>query len=389
MSGSAVAAGLRGHRADLTEGERSAREERNLLRAVLASMGEGVYTIDLDGRIVSFNAAAERITGRSAGEVIGRNYVDALGLSDETGRPIAAADLPLECCIGAKQPVYRPLVHLTRPDGSRVAVALSTSPILDPLAAPAFCVAVLRDLSPDRELEELKVNLCSLVSHELRTPLGHIRGFASTLLQEDVDWDPAIRQEFLRDIEGQVARLDKLITDILDMSRMQAGAPELEVQPVAPATLVAAAADRVGYLLGEHPLVIRVPRELPPVSAEVGSMTRVLSNLLENAAKYSPAGAAIDVVGEREDHRVRLTVEDRGPGIPPADLERIFEKFVRIHHPGLPHVPGIGLGLAICRGVVEAHGGTIRAENRAGGGARFVVSLPVSTSPRRDEGESP
>lgn len=356
------------------------------LRAILASMSEGVYSTDLDGRIVWMNRAAEEIAGRRAVDVAGRNYVDALGLVDEDDVPLSQVERPLECCIAAKQPVYLSPAYLTRPDGRRVPIALSTSPILDPMGGPALCVAVFRDLSRDRELEEMKVNLVSLVSHELRTPLGHIRGFASTLLQRDVQWDRETRQEFLRDIEREVERLDKLITDLLDMSRMQAGLPDsLERRPVAIPALVAAALERVGSLVADREVAVDAPENLPEVPVDAGAMSRVLANLIENAAKYSPAGSPIRVSAARAGDEVRIRVEDSGPGIPPADLERVFEKFVRLESPGAVRAPGVGLGLAICRGIVNAHGGVIWAENRDGGGARFVVSLPLSAAraPRR------
>jgi len=358
--------------------ERLAHKERDPLRAILASMTEGVYSTDLEGRVLWVNPAAERIAGREAAQVVGRNYVESLDLADESGLPLSEAERPLECCIAAKQPVYLPLVYLRRPSGERVPIALSTSPILDPLEGPASCVTVFRDLRRDQELEEMKVNLVSLVSHELRTPLGHIRGFASTLLQRDLEWDPRTREEFLRDIEREVERLDKLITDLLDMSRMQAGLLDaFERRPVPPAALVSTALERVRELLADREVVVDVPTNLPDVEADASAMTRVIANLLENAAKYSPPGSAVHVGATRADDDLRLTVEDRGPGIPPEERERVFEKFVRLPRAGAG-VPGVGLGLAICRSAVAAHGGKIWAEDHEGGGARFVVSLPLA-----------
>ena len=355
-----------------------AAQERKLLRAILASTSEGVYSTDLHGRIVSFNAAAERISGRRADEVVGRNYVEALGLTDEAGVSLSEAARPLECCIATKDPVYLPLAYLARPDGRRVPIALSTSPIIGPLGGPAWCVAVFRDLSRDREVEELKLHLISLVSHELRTPLGHIRGFTGTLLQDDVEWDAETRREFLQDIEREVDRLDRLITDLLDMSRLQAGALDAaERRATQPSALVATALERVRGLLSGREVEVTCASDLPEVAADLDAMARVLANLLENAAKYSPAVSPIRVSACRDERVVRFCVEDRGPGIPPRDLERIFEKFVRLQRPGVPRLPGVGLGLAICRGIVAAHGGSIWAENREGGGARFVVAVPL------------
>lgn len=359
--------------------ERSRQEERKLLRAILESTSEGVYSVDLDGRIVSFNAAAERISGRDAQQVVGRNYVEALLLTDDSGQPLSRADPPpLECCIATKKPVYLPIVYLERPDGQRIPITLSTSPILGPLGGPAWCVTVFRDLSRDREVEALKVNLISLVSHELRTPLTHIRGFVSTLLQRDVQWDAETQQEFLGDIEQEVERLDKLITDLLDMSRMQAGVLDTrERLPTAPRRLVEDAIERIHGLLAGRQVTVDCPADLPEIEVDPAAIARVLANLLENAAKYSPPGSQIRVTVGRDPSGVRFTVEDRGAGIPPQDLERVFEKFVRLQRPGGARVPGAGLGLAICRGTVTSHCGAIWAENREDGGARVVVSLPV------------
>lgn len=358
--------------------ERLAHKERDPLRAILASMTEGVYSTDLEGRVLWVNPAAERIAGRDAMQVVGRNYVEALVLTDESGLPLSERERPLECCIAAKQPVYLPLVYLTRPGGERVPIALSTSPILDPLEGPASCVTVFRDLRRDQELEEMKVNLVSLVSHELKTPLGHIRGFASTLLQRDVEWAPSMREEFLRDIEREVERLDRLITDLLDMSRMQAGLLDaFERRPVPPAVLVAAALKRVDAPLRDREVVTDVSGDLPDVDADASAMTRVIANLLENAAKYSPPKSPVRVAAVEAAGTLRLTVEDHGPGIPAHERERVFEKFVRLQPPG-GGVPGVGLGLAICRSAVAAHGGKIWAEDREGGGARFVVTLPLA-----------
>lgn len=358
--------------------ERLAHKERDPLRAILASMTEGVYSTDLEGRILWVNPAAERIADREARQVVGANYVVALDLSDEAGLPLSEAERPLECCIAAKQPVYLPLVYLRRPTGERVPIALSTSPILDPLERPASCVTVFRDLRRDQELEEMKLNLVSLVSHELRTPLGHIRGFASTLLQRDLEWDPSTREEFLRDIEREVERLDKLIGDLLDMSKMQAGLLDsFDRRRVSPSVLVASALERVRELVADREVVVGVPADLPDVEVDAAAMTRVIANLLENAAKYTPPSSPVRVGATAGPVELRLTVEDRGPGIPRGERERVFEKFVRLKAPGTA-IPGVGLGLAICRSAVAAHGGRIWAEDHEGGGARFVLSLPLA-----------
>ena len=353
--------------------------ERDALKAILFSMAEGVFSTDLQGRIVSFNPGAERLTGYGSAEVIGREYREALGLVDQAGQPVTQEQCPLHGCVATKQPAYLPLAFVTRRDGRRVPVALSTSPILDPLGGPAWCVTILRDISHEREVEELKADLISLVSHELRTPLSHIKGFVSMLRQPDATWDEATRQDFLAEIEAEADRLDRLIANLLDMSCLESGGlGASERRPVAPAGLVRGAVRQLARELTGRRVVVRVSAHLPPVSVDVARMERVFVNLLENAAKYSSPGGPITIGGRRRDGEVELWVADRGPGIPPEHLERVFEKFYRVRDGAAQRVPGTGLGLAVCRAIVTAHGGAVHAESRPGRGARFVVRLPVA-----------
>lgn len=357
----------------------TAARERNALKAILFSMAEGVFSTDLEGRIVSFNPGAERLTGYRADEVIGRGYREALDLVDEAGQAVGEQNCPLRGCIAIKRPAYLPLAFVTRRDGQRVAVALSTSPILDPLGGPAWCVAILRDVSREREVEELKTNLISFVSHELRTPLSHIKGFVSALRQPDLGWDETTRREFLAEIEAEADRLNRLIANLLDMSRLQSGGLDAaERRPIAPVTLVRAAVGQLARELSGRRVVVRVPADLPPVVVDPGQMERVFANLLENAAKYSQPGGSIRLGGRVRDGWVELWVADEGPGIPAEHLERIFEKFYRVRDGAAQRAPGTGLGLALCRAVVAAHGGTIHAESHPDQGARFVVRLPVA-----------
>ena len=217
----------------------------------------------------------------------------------------------------------------------------------------------------------------ALASHDLRTPLSHIKGFTTTLLQTEVDEDS--RREFLVEIERATDRLDKLIGDLLDLSRIDSGGLDsVKRSATRPAVLVAGGLQRVRSLLGERVLRVDVPAELPLVAVDVTQMERVVANLVENASKYSPSDGVIRVQGRSRGSMLEMTVEDDGPGIPPEELDRIFEKFYRVSGCGTSGVTGTGLGLAICRGIVCAHGGRVWAENRAEVGARFVVVLPVA-----------
>jgi PAS domain S-box-containing protein len=216
-------------------------------------------------------------------------------------------------------------------------------------------------------------------SHELRTPLAHIKGFASTLRQVDVEWDEPTRQDFLAEIEHEADRLTRLIANVLDISRVESGALPNDRSLTHARALLLAALERVRPLLGDRLVSIEADPSLPELSVDSAQLEGVFANLLENAAKYTPQGSPLRVSAEALDGGLVLRVEDEGPGIPPEDLERIFQKFVR--GPGLPaSIPGTGLGLAICRGIVNANGGRIWAENRPASGAAFVVWIPLAAS---------
>jgi two-component system sensor histidine kinase KdpD len=205
-----------------------------------------------------------------------------------------------------------------------------------------------------------------------------VKGFVSSLRQNDVEWDEEVRQDFLAEIERETDRLAKLIGDLLDMTRLESGSlDQVDRAPVRPIDIVTGGLDRVRGLVRHHTVRIDVPAELPPVLGEMSQLERVIANLAENAAKFSPAQSTIRIVGVQVESMVELRVEDEGPGIPTDQLEKIFEKFYRGRNGGLA-VPGTGLGLSICRRIVEAHGGRIRAENYDGG-ARFAVDLPIAT----------
>jgi signal transduction histidine kinase len=216
-------------------------------------------------------------------------------------------------------------------------------------------------------------------SHDLRTPLSHIKGFTSTLLQTEVEWDESSRREFLVEIVRATDRLDKLIGDLLDISRIESGGLDSgERVATAPSALVAGGLDRVQGLLEERSIEVDVAADLPLVAVDPTQLERVVANLVENAAKYSPSHGVIQVKASCRDNFLEMRVEDEGPGIPADQLDQIFEKFHRAQSAARPGVSGTGLGLAICRGIVRAHAGRIRAENRDEGGARFIVQLPLA-----------
>jgi two-component system sensor histidine kinase KdpD len=226
------------------------------------------------------------------------------------------------------------------------------------------------------ETERLRSSLLSAVSHDLRTPLSVITGGASTLLESDHSLDEPVRRELLESILVEADHLNRLVANLLDMTRLEAGALEVRKEWQSVEEIVGAALGRMSRQLKDHPVVTRLEAELPFVPMDDLLVEQVLVNLLENAAKYAPPGSPIELSAKAEDGRLTMEIADRGPGIPPDEINRIFEKFYRASDAA--RRPGAGLGLAICRGIIELHGGSISAENRAGGGAAFRFWLPLA-----------
>jgi two-component system sensor histidine kinase KdpD len=237
------------------------------------------------------------------------------------------------------------------------------------------------------EAERLRSSLLSSVSHDLRTPLSVITGAASALVESGPALAAGTGRDLAETILEEAQRLNRLVRNLLDMTRLASGAVKVAKEWQAIEGVIGAALGRVEAQLGGRSVDVRVPPALPPVPIDGVLIEQVLINLLENAAKYTPADSVVEISAALEGGMLVLGVADRGPGIPKELIDRIFEKFYRLPREGAG--AGAGLGLAICRGIVEAHGGRIWAENREGGGALFRFALPIEGSPPEVAREDP
>jgi len=230
-----------------------------------------------------------------------------------------------------------------------------------------------------RRTDESKTALLNAVSHDLRTPLATIIASAGSLAQRDVAWTDEEVRELAGGIEQEANRLNRIVGNLLDLSRIEAGTLQPETGWHDLVSLVEDVIGRLRTITSDHDIVLDAPQELPPVLLDYVQIDQVLSNLIENAANYSPAGSEILISIRPTDAYVRVQVDDRGPGIPQEALPRLFEPFYRADGRG-PRAKGTGLGLAVAKRLVEAHRGQIWAENRPGGGARFTFLLPRGQS---------
>ena len=228
------------------------------------------------------------------------------------------------------------------------------------------------------EADRLKSALLSAVSHDLRTPLAAIIAATDELLADDVRWTQAASRDFAQIIQREASHLHDLVTNMLDLTRLEAGALQPRRGWYNLAEIVHRALARLAPLLEGRPLELDLPEDLPLIPVDYVQIEQVLWNVLHNALTYAPAGSPICVSVAQSADALLVTVGDRGPGVPAAERTRVFEKFYRLTQSEQAKIPGAGLGLAICKGLVEAHGGQIALGGRSGGGALVTIRLPLT-----------
>jgi two-component system, OmpR family, phosphate regulon sensor histidine kinase PhoR len=363
-----VARALDGSARELGHRVQELSRDRARMEAILTGMVEGVLVVDRQGRIQLANRAAQSMleVDRAAG---GRSYLEVIRHPDITAQRPAA--------LRGEQAQHQELA-LAR-DPSRMFVSRAA-----PVAAggEGGAVLVLHDISDLRRADTIRRDFVANVSHELRTPLTAVRGYVEALADGPVD--EATRQRFLEIIARHTTRMERLVTDLLRLAQLDAKQEVAEIASCDVRQIFEAVLDELGPSIAarRHRVAIDVAPDAGHVQADAAKLHDVLRNLVENAVNYSPDAADVRLDARRTPDGVTIAVSDSGPGIPPDDLGRVFERFYRVDksrsRPG-----GTGLGLAIVRHLVELQGGQVRAENRPpeapgrhGGGARFTVTLP-------------
>ena len=335
--------------------------DRAQMEAILTGMVEGVLVLDRQGRVQLANRAAQAMLNVDA-SAVGRLYLEVIrhpDISSQLTTALRGEEVdPHELALG------RELSRLFTARAAPVA------------GADAGAVLVLHDISDLRRADQVRRDFVANVSHELRTPLTAIRGYVEALLDDPQDADQT--RHFLEIVARQAARMERLVTDLLRLARLDAKQEPLETASCdIERTFRTVVADLAPSIGGKAQRVtIALAPDAATVQADPAKLHDIIRNLVENAVNYSPEHASVQLEAHRRNAWVEIMVSDSGPGIPPADLTRVFERFYRVDkaraRPG-----GTGLGLAIVRHLVELHGGTVKAENGAQGGARFTVTLPA------------
>jgi len=347
--------------------------EKQRLDALLDSAADGILILNADLTIERVNDAFERIYGKTHDELVNLSHDKVICWEhDPQGSPLNEAiangwPLTPNATLYVEGDLKRPL-HPPLPIG------VTYAPLLSPDGKLRNIIASVRDITHFRTADEMKSTFISIVSHELRTPVALIKGYASTLRRDDAKWDKSTISDSLAVIEEEADRLSKMIDDLLDASRLQAGGMSLNRADVSLPMLAKRVAERFSTQSNKHNIVAEFPEKFPIVLADETRLEQVVSNLVSNALKYAPKGE-IKITGTVRPEQIVICVSDQGPGIEAKDLPHIFDRFYRSTN-GVKQTRGAGLGLYLARAIIEAHGGRIWADPKPDSGARICFSLP-------------
>lgn len=347
--------------------------EKQRLDALLDSAADGILILHADLTIERANDAFERLYGKTHDELVGQSHDEIIKWErDPQGSTLNEAiangwPLTPNATLYVEGDLERPLAPA-------LPVGITYAPLLSKAGKLRNIIVSVRDITHFRTAEEIKSTFISIVSHELRTPVALIKGYASTLRRDDAKWDKRTINDSLAVIEEEADRLSKMIDDLLDASRLQAGGLRLNRSDVSLPALATRVADKFSTDDRQHAIITEFPEYFPIILCDETRIEQVLMNLVSNALKYAPTGE-IKITGSVRPEQVIVCVSDQGPGIDPKDLPHIFDRFYRSTN-AVKQTKGAGLGLYLARAIVEAHGGRIWADPKPDSGARICFSLP-------------
>ncbi|MEW5974704.1 MAG: response regulator [Acidobacteriota bacterium] len=341
--------------------------EKSRLETILASMGEGVIVTDPDFNILLVNTAAETLLDFQRQDVIGKSGDLCLPLTKQELEPILLS-----------ASVTKPSPPLVKRFKNKV-LSILVNPIRDEGGDIFGAVSLLRDITEQAAIEEMKTEFISIVSHELRTPLTPIKGYIDLIVEGDAGDVTEEQSNYLSIVQANTDRLVAMVNDLLDISRIEAGKIDLEIKPVDMAEIVrdVVAFHQKQIESRQMRVTLKLDSARTKVRADRGRITQVMHNLISNAYKYTPPGGAITIESQPDGEFLDVCVSDTGLGISKEDQKKLFTKFFRAENPTTKDVGGTGLGLAIAKSIVEKHEGEIWVESQLGKGAKFHFTLPL------------
>lgn len=345
------------------------------LAGILAAIREGVVVLDAEGNVVEWLAGAKRMFGWTAGEMAGRNLDEVLQPQDVNGNRTCIGQVAKDRQLTiTKATPEREVLTVTK-SGAPLWVGVTSSFERGPGGEVVRTTAVLRDIGRRKRIDLAKSEVISAVAHELRSPLTSVKGFTSTLLHRWDRFDDEHKKHLLATINADADRVTRLIGELLDVSRLEAGRLRLSKRMIRLDDVTARVVERIKPRAEQHDIDYDFPQDFPKVYADSDKIEQVLTNLVENAVKYTDGGH-VRVAGLRQESAVLVSVSDEGNGIPQEHRGKVFQRFFRER--AQAQNPGTGLGLYISKGLVEAHGGRIWVENGSDRGAVFCFTLPLS-----------
>ncbi len=356
--------------------------ERTLLSLIVENSGNGVMILDSERRVVVVNQLLSTMVGRPLESLIGLVCHEVLPLENVQGIDLCQPDDTTDL---TAPEIRRCEGDLNRQGLKHLTVIVTYTPLFNEAKQLVNIIASVQDITRFREEEEMKSTFSSIISHELKTPVALIKGYAQTLARPDATWDAETARQSLQIIEEEADRLEALINNLLDASRIQAGGLKLDFAEVDVERLARKVAEAYRTQTEQHQIEVDFQEKLPVVWADEERLRQVLTNLMSNAIKYSPHGGRIRIGGWQDFkdrplgvRRVVLYIADEGIGIPAEELPQIFERFYRVDTSLRRTAPGAGLGLYLAKAIIDAHGGQIWVRSEPNKGTTFFIGLGLA-----------
>lgn len=365
--------------------QRMLKDEKNKLKIVLESIGDGAFSTDDLGRIVFFNKVAEKISGYKAEEVIGKHYSSSLHFIFEKNHSdnYKFIEKVLNKGIISRITDHTILINKT---GREIPVENSAAPIKNIQGEIGGCVVVFRDVTHEREVDKAKTEFVSLASHQLRTPLSIINWYAEMLLSGDAGQVNENQKKYLEEAYKASKRMVELVNALLNVSRLELGTFVVEPKPTDIVEVAKVCAKELKLQISEKKLVLqeKYDPDIPSISADPKLLTIVFGNLLSNAVKYTPDGGSIKLSISKANGQLSIVIEDTGYGIPKNQQDKIFSKLFRADNVREQDTEGTGLGLYIVKAIIDHSGGKISFESEENKGTTFYVSFPLEGMKKKE-----
>jgi PAS domain S-box-containing protein len=347
--------------------------EKQRLDALLESAADGILILNSEMNIERCNQAFNKLYGLTREEITNKPHNEIIKWKKEPQGETLEESVSKGWPLTPNATLYVE-GDLARPSSQPIPVGITYAPLINDEGKLRNVILSVRDITHFRNADELKATFISIVSHELRTPVALIKGYASTLRRDDAKWDKRTISDSLAVIEEEADRLSKMIDDLLDASRLQAGGLSLNQADVNMTNLAVRVEARFSSQSPKHKIITEFPENFPIILGDENRLEQVLSNLVSNALKYASEGE-IKISGSVASDQIMICVSDQGPGIDTRDIPHIFDRFYRSTN-AVKQTKGAGLGLYLARAIVEAHGGRIWADPKPDSGARICFSLP-------------